>query len=180
MLLGTCKVFLTGHVGADGVVRYTPAGTPVLRISIASDNVRGQGASARQATDWHRIVVVGPQAEDRENVVKKGCLCYVQGTLRTRNYGAKGASRLVTEVLVDLNGVFRVYHNCPLNERTREQEQQRPVSQTTTMCGSHSSLSSQHASVSTPRSGKLTPSDLDDEWLSFEGLTLNVYTEPFD
>lgn len=150
---GTCKVFLSGHAGADGVVRYTPAGTPVLRISLASDNVRGQGAGARQATDWHRIVIIGPQAEDRENAVKKGCLCYVQGTLRTRDYGAKGASRLVTEVLVDLEGVFRVYHNGPLNERTREPEQQRPVSQTTTMRVPHPSLSSQQASAPTPGLG---------------------------
>jgi single-strand DNA-binding protein len=174
---GTCMVFLTGHAGADGVVRYTPAGTAVLRISIATDSNGHNGAAAGE---WHRVVVVGSQAEDRENAVKKGGLCLVQGTLRTRDYSAKGVSRRVTEVLVDREGVFKVYHNSPLKEPTRETDQQRPATRTSTMRVPHASLSSQQAMAPHPKTVKPASPTMNDEWLSFEGLSLNVYPEPFD
>lgn len=71
MSRGVCKVILIGWAGADGDLRYTPNGTPVLRIRIATETGVKRG-SGQHAPDWHSVVVIGPKAEARENVVRRG------------------------------------------------------------------------------------------------------------
>ncbi|MFL1449294.1 single-stranded DNA-binding protein [Pseudomonas tritici] len=177
MLRGVCKVILIGNSGEDGIVRYTPAGTAVLRLSIATDTSGKRGAGA----DWHRVVVLGQLAEDRDNAVRKGSLCYIEGTLRTNNDQSTGASRRFTEVIVKSDGIFRVYHANPPAQHTAPAivpvDAAKPAAHTA-FNGSPFGGKVEAKPTSQQHVEPLS-SDVDDEWLSFEGLTLNEPADPF-
>jgi single-strand DNA-binding protein len=86
MLRGVCKVFLVGKAGSDGDPRYTPTGSPVLRFNLVTETESTPGKELKPSPHWIKLVVVGSQAEDRDNAVSKGCTCYVEAILRTRDY----------------------------------------------------------------------------------------------
>ena len=47
------KVELLGRVGTDPEMRYTPGGTAVTKLRLATDRYR---KDAEDATDWHNVV----------------------------------------------------------------------------------------------------------------------------
>ncbi len=81
------KAIIVGRVGKDPEVRYTPGGTSVANISVAT-NYRTKDAEGNWAenTEWHNVVVFGQLADFAGNYVKKGRLIYVEGRLQTRNW----------------------------------------------------------------------------------------------
>lgn len=172
MLRGVCKVILIGNAGEDGVVRYTPRGKAVLRISLATPT------SGNKSADWHRVVVVGDLAADRENSVSKGDLIHVQGTLRTRTEQIKGASRRVTEVIVEGEDTFAVYHKTS-PARPVAPAQPAPTNRPAPAPTTRSDVSSSKSPPAPSHDVKRAMPVEDDEWLSFEGLTLNDHADPF-
>ena len=54
------KVELLGRVGTDPEMRYTPNGTAVTNLRLATDRYRRDG---EDATDWHTVIVWGKTAE---------------------------------------------------------------------------------------------------------------------
>ncbi len=97
------KVHLVGHVGSDPEVRYTPSGTAVANLSLATNDVRRDKEGADiESTEWHRLVVWGKQAEFAGNYVKKGQLLYIEGRLQTRTWEDRnGVERRTTEVVTE-------------------------------------------------------------------------------
>lgn len=97
------KVILVGHVGQDPEPRYTPSGTAVVNISVATNEVRRDADGKDQKlTEWHRIVLWGKQAEFVGNYIKKGQLVYVEGRLQTRTWEDRNKiERRTTEVVAD-------------------------------------------------------------------------------
>lgn len=96
------KVILVGRMGADPISRrrYTQSGTPVVNMSIATDESYTDREGVRQTrTDWHRVVVWDKQAETMCNYLSKGSMILVEGTLQSRKYqDQQGQDRYVTEV----------------------------------------------------------------------------------
>ncbi len=81
------KVILVGHVGADPEPRYTPSGTAVVNLRMATNETwRDSEGNDQERTEWHRVVLWGKQAEFAANYVKKGQLVYVEGSLQTRTW----------------------------------------------------------------------------------------------
>ncbi|MEE9162868.1 MAG: single-stranded DNA-binding protein [Candidatus Neomarinimicrobiota bacterium] len=81
------KVILVGHVGADPEPRYTPSGTAVVNLRMATNETwRDSDGNDQERTEWHRVVLWGKQAEFAANYVKKGQLVYVEGSLQTRTW----------------------------------------------------------------------------------------------
>ncbi len=81
------KVILVGHVGADPEPRYTPSGTAVVNLRMATNETwRDADGNDQERTEWHRVVLWGKQAEFAANYVKKGQLVYVEGSLQTRTW----------------------------------------------------------------------------------------------
>lgn len=97
------KVILVGHVGQDPEPRYTPSGTAVVNISVATNEVRRDAdGNEQKLTEWHRIVLWGKQAEFVGNFIKKGQLVYVEGRLQTRTWEDRNkVERRTTEVVAD-------------------------------------------------------------------------------
>ena len=79
------KVMVIGHLGQDPEIRYTPAGMPVLNMSVATDELYIDKEGKRQErAEWHRVVVVRKLALNCHEHFKKGRQVLVEGRLRTR------------------------------------------------------------------------------------------------
>ena len=97
------KVIIVGHVGGDPEPRYTPSGTAVVNISVATNEVRRDSeGNELKSTEWHRVVLWSKQAEFVGNYVKKGQLVYVEGRLQTRTWEDRNKiERRTTEIVAD-------------------------------------------------------------------------------
>jgi len=101
MSRGVNKVILIGRLGADPEVRYTPNGTAVVNISLATtERVPVGEGSWEDRTEWHRVVAFGKTAENCGNYLSKGRQIYVEGKLQTRQWeDAQGVKRYTTEIV---------------------------------------------------------------------------------
>jgi single-strand DNA-binding protein len=97
------KVILVGNLGRDPEVRYMPSGDAIANLSVATtDTWKGKDGERQEATEWHRVVFFGRQAEICGQYLKKGSQIYVEGSLRTRKYQDKeGQDRYTTEIRGD-------------------------------------------------------------------------------
>ncbi len=90
------KVELLGRVGTDPEMTYTPGGTAVTKLRLATDRYR---RDAEPETDWHNIVVWNGTAEAVNQYVAKGQRIYVAGRLVNNSWeGDDGQRRHRSEV----------------------------------------------------------------------------------
>ncbi len=89
---------ITGYVGQDAELRYTPSGVPVASFSVAVRRRVGQ----EERTDWYRVSAWQKRGEFSAEYVKKGTLLQVQGRLERREYtAANGATVRDVEVVAE-------------------------------------------------------------------------------
>ena len=96
------KVQLIGNLGRDPETRYTPNGTPVSTVSLATTNAwtDKQSGDRVEESEWHRIVFFGRQAEVVGEYMRKGRSMFVEGRLRTRKWQDKdGRDAYTTEIV---------------------------------------------------------------------------------
>src|SRR6202000_3409044 len=102
MARGINKVILVGNLGADPETRYTPSGTAITSIRIATseswkDKTTGE---QQERTEWHRVALFGRLAEIASEYLRKGSQVYIEGSLRTRKWQDKqGNERFSTEIV---------------------------------------------------------------------------------
>jgi single-strand DNA-binding protein len=98
------KVILIGNLGRDPEVRYTPNGSAVCNVSLATTrNWKSKDSGERQEeTEWHRVVFFDRLAEIAGEYLKKGRPVYVEGRLKTRKWTDKdGVEKYTTEIFAD-------------------------------------------------------------------------------
>jgi single-strand DNA-binding protein len=96
------SVVVTGHVGADGELRYTGDGTPILNLRVASNDRRKVDGEWKDVPVWLSCSVFGKRAESLSKVVRKGSSVAIRGTLSTRDYDDRnGVKRTAIEVRAD-------------------------------------------------------------------------------
>jgi single-strand DNA-binding protein len=97
------KVILVGNLGRDAELRYTPGGSPVATLNLATTEVwNDKGGQRQEKTEWHRVVLWGKQAETLNEYLVKGKQIYVEGRLQTRQWDDKdGNKRYTTEIRGD-------------------------------------------------------------------------------
>ena len=98
------KVILIGNLGRDPEVRYTPSGSAVCNVTIAtSRNWKSKDTGDKvEETEWHRVVFYDRLAEIAGEYLKKGRSVYVEGRLKTRKWQDKdGKDNYTTEVVAE-------------------------------------------------------------------------------
>lgn len=98
------KVILVGHLTSDPEVRATSKGTYVANVGLATNSYMGKDeqGNAKEATEFHRLVIFGKTAEFAGQFATKGRLVYADGRLQTKDWVDKtGKERTTTEVIVD-------------------------------------------------------------------------------
>ena len=90
------KVELLGRVGTDIEMRYTPNGTAVAQLRLATERRRQDG---EVEADWHNVVCWSKTAEAVNQYVGKGDRIYVAGRLVQNTWeGDDGQRRYRTEI----------------------------------------------------------------------------------
>ena len=97
------KVILIGNLGQDPESRFTPQGTAVANLSIATNEAwKDQNGELQERTEWHRVVMYGRMAETATEFMKKGQMVYVEGRLNTREWEDQNQiKRRTTEIRCD-------------------------------------------------------------------------------
>lgn len=94
------SVCLAGRLGADPELRYTPGGTAVLNMRMATTYSFKERDEWKQRTDWHNVVVWGKVAEILSKDLRKGSHVSISGSLQSSSYEDKsGVKRYKTEVI---------------------------------------------------------------------------------
>lgn len=102
MARGVNKVILIGNLGNDPEIRYTPSGSAVANVSLATTETwrDKQTGELQDRTEWHRVVFFNRLAEIVGEYLHKGSKVYVEGSLRTRKWQDKnGNDRYTTEII---------------------------------------------------------------------------------
>ena len=96
------KVMLIGNLGKDPEVKYTPSGTPVAKLTLATnERYKDKDGQWQDRTEWHNIVLWQRLAEIAGEYLKKGSKVYIEGRLQTRSWEDKQTNqkRYMTEVV---------------------------------------------------------------------------------
>ena len=104
MARGVNKVILVGTLGADPETRYTPSGSPVCNIRLATNEAWKEKTTGelQERTEWHRVTLFGRTAEIASEYLRKGKQVYIEGKLRTEKYNDRdGTDRYSTSVVAD-------------------------------------------------------------------------------
>ena len=97
------KVILVGNLGQDPEGRFTPQGTAVTNLSVATnESWKNQNGELQDRTEWHRVVMYGKMAETANEYMHKGQMVYVEGRLQTNEWEDQNQiKRRTTEIKCD-------------------------------------------------------------------------------
>ncbi|MGZ6359965.1 MAG: single-stranded DNA-binding protein [Bdellovibrionota bacterium] len=105
------KVILIGNLGKDPEVRYTPQGTAVATLALATnERFKDKDGNWQDRTEWHKVIAWQRLAEIAGEYLKKGRSVYIEGRLQTRSWEDKNthekkyATEIVAQDLVLLGG----------------------------------------------------------------------------
>lgn len=99
------KVLLIGNLTRDPELRYTPQGTAVCTIGLATNRswtTGGEGGEKNEQVEFHRLVAWSKLAEICGQLLKKGRKVFVEGRLQTREWTTQdGQKRQTTEIVME-------------------------------------------------------------------------------
>ena len=98
------KVILLGNLGKDPEVKYTPSGTAVAKITVATnERFKDKEGQWQDRTEWHNVVLWQRLAEIAGEYLKKGGKVYIEGKLQTRSWEDKqsGQKKYMTEIVAN-------------------------------------------------------------------------------
>lgn len=95
------KVMLIGRLGSDPEQKFTPSGTPVTSVSLATNEEWTKDGEKQIRTEWHNLVFWRKLSEVVVQYLKKGSKVYVEGQMQTRSWeDEKNQRHYKTEVVV--------------------------------------------------------------------------------
>ena len=102
MARGVNRVILLGNLGKEPEVRFTPEGSAIANIVVAtSESWKDKNSGDMQErTEWHRVVFFNRLAEIVGEYLHKGSKVYLEGSIRTRKWTDKDNNeRYTTEIV---------------------------------------------------------------------------------
>lgn len=96
------RVQLIGNLGKDPEVKYTPQGTPVAKITLATnERFKDKKGEWQDRAEWHNVVLWQRLAEIAGEYLQKGGKVFIEGRLQTRSWDDKssGEKKYMTEVI---------------------------------------------------------------------------------
>jgi len=102
MARGLNRVFLIGTLTASPELRYTPGGLATLDLNLAGqDTLVDQAGGEREVPWYHRVRLLGRQAEMWAEALEKGQLVFVEGRLEYRQWEREGERRSELQIRAD-------------------------------------------------------------------------------
>jgi len=97
------SVRLVGNLGTDPEVKTFDSNKKMARMAIATnESYKNDKGEKVTETQWHNLVIWGPQAQIAGDILKKGDEVAIEGKLANRNYTDKdGVKRYISEVVVN-------------------------------------------------------------------------------
>lgn len=97
------RVQLIGNLTRDPELRYTPQGTAVCTLGIATNRTwTTDTGEKKEDTEFHRIVAWNKLAELCSQLLTKGRKIYVEGRIANRSWtGQDGQQRNTTEIVIE-------------------------------------------------------------------------------
>ena len=98
------KVHIIGNLARDAEVRYTPSGSAVCNVSVATSRQWKDKTSGEKVeeVEFHRVVFYDRLAEIAGEYLRKGRSVYIEGRLKTRKWADKdGIEKYTTEIIAD-------------------------------------------------------------------------------
>lgn len=132
------KLILIGYLGKDPESRFTPQGTQVVTVNVATTERWKDKKSGEQneRTTWHYCEAWGRTAEVMAQYLTKGDQVYIEGKLRQEEWEKDGQTQRMTKVRVDnivfLNtkgGGASQGSNAPSGQSQQQPSQQQPSQQ---------------------------------------------------
>ncbi len=97
------KAIVIGNLTRDPEERQLPSGAAVTSFGLATNRVWKDKTGVKQEdTQFHNIVVFGPQARNCAQYLRKGSSALVEGRMQTRSWDAPdGTKKYRTEIIAD-------------------------------------------------------------------------------
>jgi len=97
------KAMLIGNLTRDPELRYTPQGTAVASIGLATNRQwTTDSGERREEVEFHRLVAWNKLAELCSQLLYKGAKVYIEGRLQTRSWtGNDNLAHTITEIVID-------------------------------------------------------------------------------
>jgi len=97
------KVMLIGNLTRDPELRYIPNGSAVCSFGMATNRSwKDANGETQEEAEFHNIVAWGKMAEICNQILAKGMMVYIEGSLNTRSWeDDSGVTKYKTEVRVN-------------------------------------------------------------------------------
>jgi single-strand DNA-binding protein len=97
------RVELIGNLTRDPELRYTPQGTAVCTLGIATNRTwQTESGEKKEDVEYHRVIAWNKLAELCSQLLTKGRKVYVEGRIQTRSWTAQdGAQKSLTEIVIN-------------------------------------------------------------------------------
>jgi single-strand DNA-binding protein len=97
------KAILIGNLTRDPELRALPSGAKVCSFGVATNRVwKDKNGQRQEDTQFHNVVVFGPQGENVNQYLRKGSSVLVEGRIQTRSWDAPdGKKQYRTEIVAD-------------------------------------------------------------------------------
>jgi len=95
---GSQFVIITGRIGQDPEIKYTPSKLAICSFSIATSKKKKSG---EEVTSWHRCKAFDKAAETISKYVTKGRELQIFGELSYGQYEKDGITRYTTDIIVN-------------------------------------------------------------------------------
>lgn len=97
------KAVIIGNLTRDPETKALPSGSKLCSFSVATSRYYKDKAGVRQEdTQYHNVVVFGPQADVASQYLRKGSSVLIEGRMQTRSWDAQdGQKKYRTEIICE-------------------------------------------------------------------------------